>query len=248
MKADLWNIIDTGPGDACGNMQFDASLLDRADAQESPVLHLYEWESPSATFGHFIDPAQFLDLDRASQKGLRLARRPTGGGIIFHIWDMAFSVLVPAHCPEYSLNTLDNYAFVNNAVLDAVQDFLRGGSANLSLIQEDVAALDGSCRHFCMAKPTKYDVMLQGKKVAGAAQRKTKKGFLHQGSISLLLPAQDYLEEVLLPGTSVAQAMQMTTCPLLQQKATEVEIVLAKEQFKALLATHLNKASLKYHC
>ena len=77
----------------------------------------------SATFGYFVNPGKFLDLDHVREKGLNLARRPTGGGIIFHLWDMAFSVIVPAHCPEFSMNTLDNYAFVNCVVLEAVGEF-----------------------------------------------------------------------------------------------------------------------------
>lgn len=246
MKSDLWDIIDTGPHDAEFNMQYDASLLVDADAFSRPVLHLYEWTSPSATFGHFIDPSLWIDMECAREKNLCLARRPTGGGIIFHIWDMAFSVLVPAHCPEFSLNTLDNYGFVNCAVLDAVRDFLKEQQPILSLIEEDGASLDAACRHFCMAKPTKYDVLWDGKKVAGASQRKTKKGFLHQGSISLVLPSQQFLEGILRPGTSVSQAMQMIACPLLGTSATVSEITAAKEKLKVLLATHLNTASLKY--
>src|SRR4029078_7336771 len=106
MKTDRWHIIDTGEKSAEENMRLDADLLERAAEWAYPILHLYEWAAPSATFGHFIDPGQFLNLDRVIQKGLQLARRPTGGGIIFHLWDMAFSVLVPSHLPEFSLNTL----------------------------------------------------------------------------------------------------------------------------------------------
>ena len=96
-----------------------------------------------------------------------------------------------------------------------------------------------------MAKPTKYDVLWEGKKVAGAAQRKTKAGFLHQGSISLVMPPQDYLNYILAPGTSVQQAMQIHTYPLLGLSASSMEINLAKQKLAALLATQLNKASLK---
>ncbi|HEY2811812.1 MAG TPA: hypothetical protein VGJ00_10550 [Rhabdochlamydiaceae bacterium] len=240
-----WKIVDTGYGTAEENMRFDARLLEEGDAQAKPILHLYEWQGPSATYGHFIDPSVFLHVEAAQKLGLQLARRPTGGGIIFHIWDMAFSALVPAHRPEYALNTLDNYAFINVAVLDAVSEFLEGKRA-LSLTPCDAPSLDASCRHFCMANPTKYDVLWNEKKVAGAAQRKTKKGFLHQGSISLTAPSQEYLESVLLPGSAVAQAMQKYSYALLESTASVEEVRSAKEKLKALLATHLNKASLKY--
>ncbi len=230
-------ILDTGRAPAEAIMSFDAELLENADRYDRPVLHLYEWEGDSATYGYFTDPAKLLHLENAGKLSLNLARRPTGGGIVFHIWDMAFSVLVPAHCPEFSTNTLDNYAFVNQAVLGSVKEFL-DNKPPLALTSEDFAAWDGNCTHFCMAKPTKYDVMWDGRKVAGAAQRKTRKGFLHQGTIALMLPPKDYLDQVLLPGTQVRDAMMAHTCPLLGQ-ATGQELAFAKGRLRSLLATHL---------
>jgi len=39
-----------------------------------------------------------------------------------------------------------------------------------------------------MARPTKYDVMLQGKKNCRGCPAENKDGFLHQGTIALLRP------------------------------------------------------------
>jgi hypothetical protein len=44
----------------------------------------------------------------------------------------------------------------------------------------------------------------------------------------------------------VADAMQAVSCPILGPSATASAISEAKAQLKALLATHLNRASLKY--
>ena len=129
-----WEVIDTGCRSAQENMLWDAKMLSCLADREKPILHLYDWAGDSATFGHFVDPADYLDLAAADKRGLQLARRSTGGGIVFHIWDMAFSVLVPANCPEFSLNTLENYAFVNNAVLWAVKEFL-GEASEMDLIE-----------------------------------------------------------------------------------------------------------------
>lgn len=237
-----WEVIDSGVQSAEENMRFDAALLEGAQARARPVLHLYDWAGESATYGYFIDPGQFLNLEQAKEIPLHLARRCTGGGIVFHLWDMAFSVLVPAHCPEFSTNTLDNYAFVNRCVLSAVKEFLNG-HAPLALTSEDFSPRDSHCSHFCMAKPTKYDVMWEGRKVAGAAQRKTRAGFLHQGTIALLLPAREYLDRVLLPSTHVQEAMLAHTCPLLGKSATESEVRDAKQRLRALLAMHLKDSS-----
>lgn len=230
-----WEIIDTGVGSAEENMRFDAEMLETLGSRARPILHFYDWAQDSATYGYFIDPKEFLNLDKASQRKLELARRPTGGGIVFHVWDLAFSVLVPASCEAFSLNTLENYAFVNNAVKNAVKEFL--GAGELDLTPNDAQAMDASCSNFCMARPTKYDVMLGGKKVAGAAQRKRKHGFLHQGTIALVMPPEEYLRDILAPGTAVFEATMANTWPLLGKETTRIGE--AKKELKHLLKKHV---------
>ncbi|MBS0653380.1 MAG: hypothetical protein JSR39_07635 [Verrucomicrobia bacterium] len=241
----MWEILDTGIRSAAENMQIDAELLEGAWDKTRPILHLYDWEGDCATYGYFVDPGKYLNLDGVKKRNLNLARRPTGGGIVFHVWDMAFSVVVPSCRPEFSLNTLDNYGFVNRAVLGAVKEFIREHS-DLTLIPEDFAAMDLQCQHFCMAKPTKYDLVLEGKKIAGAAQRKTKGGFLHQGTISLVMPPEDYLRDVLRDDSHVLEAMKLYTFPILGNQASVHETREAKAFLKTLLATHLNQLSLEY--
>ncbi|MCB1117684.1 MAG: hypothetical protein KDK50_03775 [Chlamydiia bacterium] len=220
-------ILDTGKAYPQVNMDLDKELLNNLD--DTPILHTYDWEGPAATHGHFIKPEQFLNLEKASDHGLRLGRRPTGGGIIFHVSDYAFSLLVPASHPLYSENTLENYQMVNGCVKRAVQAFL---DQTPNLLPIDPVPLDESTAHFCMAKPTIYDVMLGPYKIAGAAQRRTKRGFLHQGSISLTMPPSQLLQDVLLH-ESVKSAMGQNTLSLLGDKT----IFEARSQIADLVKT-----------
>ena len=200
-------VLDTGVAEAQVNMSRDRDLLDDLNPNGVPILHYYDWVGPSATYGHFIDISKHMDLQKTGCRGLELARRPTGGGIVFHMWDLAFSFLMPANHPACSANTLDNYRFVNEVVLDAVK-------ASLSLPEEPLLTpqhapeIGPNCTHFCMARPTIYDVVYRGMKVAGAAQRRTKRGYLHQGTISLAFPDLALLKEVLLSKEEIAYAME----------------------------------------
>lgn len=204
-----WDVLDTGVASATENMECDAQLLGQLANRENPILHLYGWKEPSVTFGYFIKPEKVINVSEAKKAGLDLSRRPTGGGVVFHLWDLAFSVLIPAKCSLFSENTLENYALVNRVVQDVVKDFL-GLVTTLTL--RDADAIHAQCSHFCMARPTKYDVMLEGKKIAGAAQRKTKDGFLHQGTIALIPPDLGLLSTLLAP--EVKEAMVQSTFPL----------------------------------
>ena len=206
-----FTLLDTGPAPAATNMELDAQLL--AELGEVPVLHLYDWVGLAATYGHFIDPKRHLKGDL-----IDAARRSTGGGIVFHIWDLAFSLLMPGGHALCSSTTLDNYLFVNRIVLSAVEELfdLQG-----SLTPNDTVPQGPNCASFCMARPTIYDAVHNGLKVAGAAQRRTRRGYLHQGTISLALPDQKLLEQVLVNHDEIAAAMaEYTFAPLGEASTT----------------------------
>ncbi len=229
------SILQTRPAQPEENMAEDTRLLAALDPEGPPLLHLYEWASPSATYGHFIDPKVHLNLEAAARCGLKLARRPTGGGIVFHIWDLAFSFLMPAKHPLCSEKTLDNYHFVNQAVLDALEDLLPNRTS-AALLSEHTPTPS-----FCMARATIYDVLYGGKKIAGAAQRRTKNGYLHQGSISLVFPDLQLLKELLVMKDEIIAAMMDSTCALSMQNGDFKDLAPLRKEVQERLKHRFNK-------
>lgn len=197
-----WIIEESGPKTPEWNMEADRLRLEALTEDARPFFRFYEWSAPSVTYGYFVDPLEFFDPEGVAKHDLLLARRPTGGGIIFHGYDLAFSLIVPSSHPFYSLNSLESYACINQLILSALD-------SRVELGQQE--ATRGG---FCMTKPTKYDLMREGKKVGGAAQRKTKKGLLHQGSLCLSLPIKGWLKEVLKNGEALFTEMEQTSFPL----------------------------------
>jgi lipoate-protein ligase A len=228
-----WTVLDTGKASAEKNMSIDQELLKNIGESKKGIIHFYDWIEDSATYGYFTDPYQFLNEDKVNRRGLQLARRPTGGGIIFHLCDFAFSMLVPATSETYSINTLDNYHFINNIVARAIKAY--GCEGDPQLLPIEVQPQDICSGHFCMAKPTIYDVMIAGKKVGGGAQRRTKQGFLHQGSLSLAMPSNVFLEDVLLPGTCVKDSMLKHSFLLLGSNYTFKQLESARKDLRRLL-------------
>lgn len=229
-----WITLDTGVASAEENMHLDAKLLQELDSNGPAILHFYSWSNRCATYGHFVKPGDFLNLREIEKRGIQLAKRPTGGGIVFHIWDLAFSVLIPENHNHFAQRTLDNYHFINQRVLLALQDFFEE-KEDLHLIKNDLPGLDASCRCFCMAQPTKYDLVVGEKKIAGAAQRKRKRGLLHQGTISLKIPEQSDLEALIHPGSKVLEAILNHSFPLL---APNEDL----EEGRQMIKIHLEKA------
>jgi len=206
-----WDIEESGPRSPSWNMHADSVRLDALEPTSKPFLRFYEWDAPSATYGYFVDPWDFFDQKGTAASGLVLAKRPTGGGIIFHLHDLAFSIIVPSSHSFYSLNSLYSYEEINRRILQAVSCVKLPSVIALNAQEE----CSNSCRGgFCMAKPTKYDLLIDGRKCGGAAQRKTKNGLLHQGSLCLLLPKREWMEQVLKQGSSISEAIEKTSYPL----------------------------------
>ena len=226
-------IIQRGKRSAEKNMKFDSDLLSKLEAYQTLILHLYDWERESITYGHFIQPEKWLNLDEIQKRNIEIAKRPTGGGIVFHACDLAFSVFVPRNHPAFSLNTLENYAFVNNRVIEVVKRFL--GQEALCLLPQEPLAHNVASKHFCMAKPTKYDVMLEGKKVAGAAQRRTRAGFCHQGSIFLSFLDEESQKNLLYPDSNIREAIVANTFPLLGAQVSRKAMIAGREKLQNLL-------------
>lgn len=230
---DQWRVIDSGMLSPASAMAKDAALLADLDPEGPSCLHFYEWNGPCLTYGHFIKPELYLHVDALSSHGLQVAKRPTGGGVIFHLTDLSFSVLLPAAHPQLSINPLDNYAYINQKVAEAIKLFTLQ-SLQPQLLQKESACLSKACQAFCMAKPTQYDLMIDGKKVGGAAQRRTKLGLLHQTSLMLMMPSMDLFHGIF-KNEGILTAMQQQSAALLPESASLRDLESARKQMKEIL-------------
>lgn len=226
-----WKCIDTGKRFAAENMALDEGLLSDLQYEHVAILHFYDWKYPSATYGYFVDPEKFFFMEEVKKIGLDLARRPTGGGILFHHVDFAFSVLVPATHPAFSQKQLENYEFVNIGVSNALKKIINKPMKLLENSQND----DEECKNFCMATPTKYDVIIDEKKIGGAAQRNTKYGYLHQGTISICNISEQFLTPILKNNEKILEAMKKNSFSLLGNIASEKELLDARLEIKELI-------------
>ncbi|MDX1951341.1 MAG: hypothetical protein SFY81_04110 [Verrucomicrobiota bacterium] len=166
-----WFLLPLAPGPAAWNMAFDETLLNHLADWSAPVLRFYSWEEPAATFGYF---QHYRDI--AEWTALRpLIRRPTGGGLVRHDADWTYSIAVPPEHPWYSFRAEESYRHMHEWIARAFDAL--GVRSNLS------PCCDKEIPGQCFIGAEKYDLLVNGKKIAGAAQRRNKLGLLIQGSI-----------------------------------------------------------------
>jgi lipoate-protein ligase A len=158
------------PMSAAMNMAMDEALLEQAT---EPILRFYRWQRPSLSFGYF---GKFAEVAEEAQ-GRDLVRRWTGGGTVLHGEDLTYSLLTPPNEPAFALSPPAIYAVSHGAIRDALQ--LEGKQTEL-VTKPELKISDA-----CFENAVRHDLTCHGRKIAGAAQRRTRRGFLHQGSIQL---------------------------------------------------------------
>lgn len=227
-------LVETPSMSAKDNMQYDKNLLDIADTLDSPLLRFYKWNKKSATYGYFICPETFLDMQAIYRYELDIAKRPTGGGIIFHTNDLAFSLIIPQSHFAYSRNTYKNYQTINSIILSVISHYL-GKTVSPTFFQNQKQNQNNT-PPFCMANSTIYDVVIDEKKVGGAAQRLTHKGLLHQGSICLTPADPTFLKDILQKKPSIIESIQKNSFPLMQSIHSGSKLELKKTIFDFLIS------------
>jgi lipoate-protein ligase A len=142
-----------------------------AETCGEPVLRSYRWTPGWGSFGYFVRTSDLPPKD------LRWVRRWTGGGIVDHTADWTYTLFIPRGHGLAEARGAESYRVIHAALVSALRH--AGVAARLSA--EMPPAIGGEC----FLQPVEHDVLdPAGRKLAGAGQRRTAKGLLHQGSVA----------------------------------------------------------------
>ncbi len=161
-------IHDAEPHAAALNMALDEALLLGADR---PLVRVYRWAGPAVSFGYFGKYAPIA----AAWPGRKLVRRMTGGGVVSHGEDITYSIIVPVAHSFAQCSARESYCAIHGEIVKWLASC--GVSASLA------HAPEGQGNGVCFESAAEADVIAGGRKLAGAAQRRTREGLLYQGSV-----------------------------------------------------------------
>lgn len=169
-------VLFDGKGGSAWNMAVDDALL-RCCAE--PVVRFYRWAEKAMSIGYF-QPHSIVPAGRP------FVRRYTGGGLVDHAVGLTYTVVFSSQHDFFQQDILYSYRRLHEAIAKGLVE----SGMRVNLAQTKVKEPSASC----FERPVRFDLLHEGKKVAGAAQRRTKQGCLHQGS--LLITGVEYEEQI----------------------------------------------------
>ncbi len=153
------------------NMGLDEALL--MNLQETgPTLRLYGWNPPAVSIGYFQSMEEEVDVQKARDAGIDLVRRITGGGAVYHKWEVTYSIVLP----EFRGRILDSYRVINAGIVKALQKL----------------GLDAEHHGI-------NDVVVNGRKISGNAQTRKYGGLLQHGTILMNVDVDEMFQILRVP-------------------------------------------------
>ncbi len=234
-----WRFIDSGPCDGPTNMALDEALLASFDpASSSPVLRLYGWHPPAFSLGKFQDAGRTLDLQRCRAAGIEVVRRVTAGGIIYHADEVTYSIVCAQRHIPGARSIKESFKKICGFLLLAYRKL--GLDAGFAIDRTLPGAKLGERTALCFAGQEEYDILIEGRKLGGNAQRRLKDVVFQHGSIPLrncLPEALGFLREDERPA---AQGLRATSLAELGVRSPAGDIKkLLHESFAENLAVSL---------
>ncbi len=180
-------------------MALDEELLARAQAGEDrPVLRFYAWQPPAVSIGRFQKSETAVNAEACKRLGFDIVRRITGGRAVLHDKELTYSIIARTDNPLFPGTVLGTYKVIAAGLLAGLRNIgipaeivSRGGRYAERVDKNAKAAA-------CFSSPSWYEILVQGRKIVGSAQRRVSGAFLQHGSI--LIDYDPQREAQVIPG------------------------------------------------
>ena len=190
----MWTfrMLDTGALAPPYNMALDEAILIQVGlGLAPPTIRFYAWDRPTISLGYFQRAAREVDEAAIAERNYGLVRRMTGGRSVLHDREITYSVMVPADHELARSSVVESYRILSGG--------LREGFCALGL-DAQVVSLDDERERAkfqtlssaaCFDAPSWYELVVNGRKIAGSAQVRARGGLLQHGSLVLDMRPED---------------------------------------------------------
>ncbi|AST06810.1 octanoyltransferase [Anoxybacillus flavithermus] len=186
MEKEVWRFIDSGNCSPAFNMALDEALLEwHSEGKIPPTIRFYGWNPPTLSIGYFQKVEKEIDMEAVKKYGLGFVRRPTGGRGVLHDQELTYSVIVSESHPAMPQTVTEAYRVISQGILEGFRFLGLDAYFAVPKTEEEKADLKNPRSAVCFDAPSWYELVVEGRKVAGSAQTRQKGVILQHGSILL---------------------------------------------------------------
>ncbi len=178
------------------NMELDEKIFSRYLEDGIGVCRVDSWERPSFTYGFSQNPQNEINLDRCASDGVQIAKRITGGGILFHDDEITYSFA----CSKEELGEPESVFVAYRNICKFLLRFYASLGITPIFARESKNFKARCAPHeLCSASYEKYDIVIGARKIGGNAQKRKRQVIFQHGSIPLSIDwnfARKYLNSL----------------------------------------------------
>ncbi len=194
MKYPKWVFINSGASSPSFNMALDEALLNwHSEGLIPPVIRFYSWQPAALSIGYFQKVEKEIDMEAVNRLGLGFVRRPTGGRGVLHEHELTYSIIVSEDYPDMPETVTEAYRVLSEGLLEGFKNLGLDAYFSVPDTDEKRADLKKPKSAVCFDAPSWYEMVVEGKKVAGSAQTRQKGVILQHGAILIDLDAEKLL-------------------------------------------------------
>jgi len=175
-----FRLIRSPASGAAYNMGLDEKIFNRYLEDGTGVFRVYRWEKPSFTYGFSQDPQNGINLDKCALDGIQIAKRMTGGGILFHNDEITYSFVCGKEDAGEPESVFVSYRDICKFLMRFYESL---GLAPEFALQAENFNKRSAPNELCSAAHEKYDIVIGGRKIGGNAQKRKRQVIFQHGSI-----------------------------------------------------------------
>ncbi len=204
-----WYFINSGPCTPSFNMALDEALLDwHSKGELPPIIRFYEWNPATLSIGYFQQALRDINIEEVKRQQLGFVRRPTGGRAVLHDKELTYSIIVTESYPNMPQTVTEAYRVLSEGLLLGFQNLGLDAYFSVPDTEEKRADLKQPKSAVCFDAPSWYELVVEGKKVAGSAQTRQKGVILQHGAILLELDEEKLLSVFNFSSEAVKEKMR----------------------------------------
>ncbi|MGE7623677.1 lipoate--protein ligase family protein [Viridibacillus sp. NPDC096237] len=204
-----WYFINSGPCSPAFNMALDEALLHwHSKGLIPPVIRFYEWNPATLSIGYFQRAEKDIDFEQLHKLNLGFVRRPTGGRAVLHEHELTYSIIVNEDYPDMPKTVTEAYRVLSEGLLLGFRNLGLDAYFSIPDSEEKRADLKTPKSAVCFDAPSWYELVVEGKKVAGSAQTRKEGVILQHGAILIDLDDEKLISLFKFPSEASKERMR----------------------------------------